>query len=76
MSAAADPALAPGMQAYMKSSMPYHGLRSARVDEICKKVFAGRAGLNRAANGVERFSSCERAEPARGAREHRLDLAR
>jgi 3-methyladenine DNA glycosylase AlkD len=47
MSAAADPALAPGMEGYMKSSMPYHGLRSARVDEICKKVFAGR-----------RFESC------------------
>jgi 3-methyladenine DNA glycosylase AlkD len=40
MSAAADPARAPGMQAYMKSAMPYHGLRSAQVDDICKRVFA------------------------------------
>jgi 3-methyladenine DNA glycosylase AlkD len=40
MAAAADPTRASGMQAYMKSTMPYHGLRSAQVDEICKKVFA------------------------------------
>jgi 3-methyladenine DNA glycosylase AlkD len=40
MSAAADPVRAPGMQAYMKSTMPYHGLASAQVDAICKKVFA------------------------------------
>jgi 3-methyladenine DNA glycosylase AlkD len=42
MAAAADPARAPGMQAYMKSTMPYHGLKSAQVDEICKRVFAKR----------------------------------
>jgi 3-methyladenine DNA glycosylase AlkD len=42
MAAAADPARAPGMQAYMKSTMPYHGLRSAQVDEICQRVFAER----------------------------------
>jgi 3-methyladenine DNA glycosylase AlkD len=40
MAAAADPARAPGMQAYMKSTMPYYGLKSAQVDGICKKVFA------------------------------------
>jgi 3-methyladenine DNA glycosylase AlkD len=40
MAAAADPARAPGMQAYMKSTMPYYGLKSAQVDEICQKVFA------------------------------------
>jgi 3-methyladenine DNA glycosylase AlkD len=40
MAAAADPARAPGMQAYMKSTMPYHGLKSAQVDDICKRVFA------------------------------------
>ena len=40
MAAAADPARAPGMQAYMKSAMPYHGLKSAQVDEISKRVFA------------------------------------
>lgn len=47
MAAAADPGRAPGMQAYMKSTMPYHGLKSARVDEICKRVFA-----------EQRFASC------------------
>ena len=40
MAAAADPGRAPGMQAYMKSTMPYHGLKSAQVDEICRRVFA------------------------------------
>jgi 3-methyladenine DNA glycosylase AlkD len=40
MAAAADPLRAPGMQAYMKSTMPYHGIPSAQVDAICKKVFA------------------------------------
>jgi 3-methyladenine DNA glycosylase AlkD len=39
MAAAADPARAPGMQAYMKSTMPYYGLKSAQVDAICQKVF-------------------------------------
>ena len=40
MAAAADPARAPGMQAYMKSTMPYHGLKSAQVEELSKRVFA------------------------------------
>jgi 3-methyladenine DNA glycosylase AlkD len=40
MAAAADPAKAPGMQAYMKSTMPYYGLHSPQVDAICKRVFA------------------------------------
>jgi len=40
MSAAADPAKAPGMQAYMKSTMPYYGISSPQVSAICKKVFA------------------------------------
>ena len=40
MKAAGDPARAPGMQAYMKSTMPYYGLKSAQVDSICQKVFA------------------------------------
>jgi 3-methyladenine DNA glycosylase AlkD len=40
MALAADPRRAPGMQAYMKSAMPYHGIPSAKVDAICKKVFA------------------------------------
>ncbi|MDQ2943574.1 MAG: DNA alkylation repair protein [Candidatus Dormibacteraeota bacterium] len=40
MVAAADPAKAPGMQAYMKSTMPYYGIHSPQVEAICKKVFA------------------------------------
>jgi 3-methyladenine DNA glycosylase AlkD len=40
MAAPADPLRAPGMQAYMKSTMPYFGIPSAQVDAICKKVFA------------------------------------
>jgi 3-methyladenine DNA glycosylase AlkD len=40
MVGAADPARAVGMQAYMKSTMPYYGLSSSQVDVICKKVFA------------------------------------
>jgi len=47
MAAAADPLRAPGMQAYMKSAMPYYGIPSAQVDAICKKVVA-----------VHPFSSC------------------
>jgi 3-methyladenine DNA glycosylase AlkD len=39
MAAAADPAKAPGMQAYMKSTMPYYGINSPQVEAICKKVF-------------------------------------
>jgi 3-methyladenine DNA glycosylase AlkD len=40
MAAAADPLRAPGMQAYMKSTMPYYGIPSAQVDAICMRVFA------------------------------------
>jgi 3-methyladenine DNA glycosylase AlkD len=40
MAAAADPAKAPRMRAYMKSTMPYYGLHSPQVDAICKRVFA------------------------------------
>jgi 3-methyladenine DNA glycosylase AlkD len=36
---AADPDNAPRMQAYMKSSMPYHGVTLPRVREICRDVF-------------------------------------
>jgi 3-methyladenine DNA glycosylase AlkD len=40
LAAAADPARAAGMQAYMKSTMPYYGVTSPQVDAVCKKVFA------------------------------------
>lgn len=37
--AAADPARAPGMQAYMKSEMPYHGVPSPELKRICSRLF-------------------------------------
>jgi 3-methyladenine DNA glycosylase AlkD len=37
---AADPAKAPAMQAYMKSTMPYHGVPTPLLREICKEAFA------------------------------------
>ena len=40
MAAAADPARAPAMQAYMKSAMPYYGLRLPQVRAITREVFA------------------------------------
>ena len=36
----ADPSKAPGMQAYMKSTMPYLGVPSAGVKAVCREVFA------------------------------------
>jgi 3-methyladenine DNA glycosylase AlkD len=41
MAAAADPAAAIGMQAYMKSTMPYYGLKLPSVRAICRNVFDG-----------------------------------
>jgi 3-methyladenine DNA glycosylase AlkD len=38
--AAADPRRAPAMQAYMKSTMPYHGVPMPLVRSICKELFA------------------------------------
>lgn len=40
LAAAADPERAPGMQAYMKSEMPYRGIKSADLREISKRVFS------------------------------------
>jgi 3-methyladenine DNA glycosylase AlkD len=39
LAAAADPERAPGMQAYMKSEMPYRGVKSGDVRAISKRVF-------------------------------------
>jgi len=39
MAAAADPRRAAGMQAYMKSTMPYYGIRLPGVREIARHVF-------------------------------------
>jgi 3-methyladenine DNA glycosylase AlkD len=38
--AAADPARAPGMQAYMKSAMPYHGVPAPAQRRTFRQVFA------------------------------------
>ena len=37
----ADPARAPGMQAYMKSAMPYLGVSSGPLRAVCKELFSG-----------------------------------
>ena len=42
LAAAADPTLAAGMQAYMKSTMAYYGVRMPDVRAICKRAFAER----------------------------------
>jgi 3-methyladenine DNA glycosylase AlkD len=40
LSAIADPGRAPGMQAYMKSAMPYLGVSAVPLRALCKTVFA------------------------------------
>ncbi len=40
LAAKADPTRAAGMQAYMKSTMPYRGVRMPEVRSICKLAFA------------------------------------
>jgi 3-methyladenine DNA glycosylase AlkD len=40
---AADPSRAPGMQAYMKSAMPYLGVSTVPLRQVCKALFAGLA---------------------------------
>ena len=47
MQTEADASRAPGMQAYMKSVMPYHGLKQPQVRAISRRVFAD-----------ERYASC------------------
>jgi 3-methyladenine DNA glycosylase AlkD len=39
LEAAADPIRAQGMQAYMKSAIPYYGIRMPDLRVICKRVF-------------------------------------
>jgi len=38
---AADPARAPGMQAYMKSAMPFLGVSAVPLRQVCNATFAG-----------------------------------
>jgi 3-methyladenine DNA glycosylase AlkD len=49
LAAAADPSRAPGMQAYMKSAMPYLGVSAAPLRQVCKDVFKGIAWPDNAA---------------------------
>ena len=39
LTAAADPAKAPAMQAYMKSAMPYLGVTAVPLEKICRSIF-------------------------------------
>ena len=39
LTAAANPAKAPAMQAYMKSPMPYLGVTAVPLDKICRSIF-------------------------------------
>ncbi len=43
LTSVADPAKAPAMRAYMKSAMPYLGVRAPLVRVTCRRVFAGYA---------------------------------
>ena len=43
MAAEADPERAVAQQAYMKSAMPFYGLRLPQVRSICREVFDGEA---------------------------------
>jgi 3-methyladenine DNA glycosylase AlkD len=47
--AAAEPARAPAMQAYMKSEMPYLGVSAMPLREVCKAAFQGLAWPDSAA---------------------------
>jgi 3-methyladenine DNA glycosylase AlkD len=47
--AAADPARAPAMQAYMKSAMPFLGVATVPLRQVCKAAFAELTWLDSAA---------------------------
>src|SRR5687767_6659428 len=49
LAAAADPSKAAGMQAYMKSAMPYRGVQSPAQRRIYRDVFAAHPLPNKAA---------------------------
>ena len=49
LAAAADPARAPGMQAYMKSEMPYHGVSSVPFKKLAKELLREHAFTTREA---------------------------
>ena len=45
---AADPTKAPQMQAYMKSTMPYHGVSAPLLKRLCREAFASHPLANAA----------------------------
>lgn len=45
---AADPARAPAMQAYMKSSQPFWGVPAPRLKTLCRELYAGQTFINAA----------------------------
>ncbi len=49
LKAVADPARAPGMQAYMKSAMPFLGVSAVPLRTLCRQLFAGLTYANSAA---------------------------
>jgi 3-methyladenine DNA glycosylase AlkD len=49
LAAAADPAVAPAMQAYMKSDLPYYGVRATSCRAVCTRVIAAHPLPDRAA---------------------------
>ena len=49
LTAIADPARAPGMQAYMKSAMPYLGVSAVPLRQACKALFKNLSWPDRAA---------------------------
>lgn len=59
---AADPARAPGMQAYMKSAMPYLGVSAVPMRAICKALFAGLTWSDSAAWQADVFAIWRGAE--------------
>ncbi|HEX7824414.1 MAG TPA: DNA alkylation repair protein [Mycobacterium sp.] len=60
LAAAADPARAPAMQQYMKSDMPYYGVRLPDVRRICRPIFAAHPLESDGAFGdaVDRLFAC------------------
>jgi 3-methyladenine DNA glycosylase AlkD len=49
LKAVADPARSPGMQAYMKSTMPYLGVSAVPLRQVCRRIFAGLSWTDTAA---------------------------
>ena len=64
---AADPARAPGMQAYMKSAMPYLGVSAVPLRQVCKALFKDLAWSDSEAWQARRPGALARRRVPRGA---------